>query len=135
MTFENANTNETTATFSKAGNYVLKLTAGKGELSSSSTLNVKVEPPPPAERLDVVYTKRYSIDNPLWNARAKSLITSWIPHCIDYINRTNLTQGQGGIDNFVEAAKKLRGEPAGRHKGYVFANAWVHQTSSPCALR
>jgi hypothetical protein len=34
-------------------------------LSGSSTLNVKVEPPPTAERLDVVYTKRYSIDNPL----------------------------------------------------------------------
>jgi len=128
VTFENANTNETTATFSKIGDYVLKLTAGKGKLSSSSTLNVKVEPPPPAERLDVVYTKRYSIENPLWNARAKSLITSWIPHCIDYINRTNLTQGQGGIDNFVEAAKALRDEPHARHKGYVFANAWVHQT-------
>lgn len=128
VNFANANTNETTATFSKTGDYVLKLTAGKGKLSSSSTLNVKVEPPPPAERLDVVYTKRYSIDNPLWNARAKSLIVNWIPHCIDYNNRTNLTQGQGGIDNFVEAAKKLRGEPAGRHKGYVFANAWVHQT-------
>lgn len=128
VTFANANTNDTTATFSKVGNYVLQLTAGTGKLSSSSTLNVRVEPPPPAERLDVVYTKRYTIDNPLWKARAKSLIASWIPHCIDYINRTNLTQGQGGIDNFVEAGKKLRGEPAGRHKGYVFANAWVHQT-------
>ncbi len=30
--------------------------------------------------------------------------------------------------HFVEAAKALRGEPHGRHKGYVFANAWVHQT-------
>ncbi len=126
--FENATAAETTATFSKQGDYVLKLTAGKGRLSSSATLNVKVTPPPPAERLDVVYTKRYSIDNPLWNARAKALIVNWIPHCIDYNNRTNLTQGQGGIDNFVEAAKALRGEPHARHKGYVFANAWVHQT-------
>jgi len=126
--FENASSAETSATFGKPGQYVLKLTAGEGQLSSASTLNVKVETPPPAERLDVVYTKRYSIDNPLWNSRAKSLIVNWIPHCIDYINRTNLTQGQGGIDNFVEAAKKLRGEPAARHKGYVFANAWVHQT-------
>jgi uncharacterized protein len=128
VTFADVHAAETTATFSKVGEYVLKLTAGEGKLSSSSTLNVKVEPPPPAERLDVVYTKRYSIDSPLWNARAKSLITSWIPHCIDMINRTNLTQGQGGIDNFVEAAKALRGEPHGRQKGYVFANAWVHQT-------
>ena len=128
VTFENANAAETTATFDKAGDYVLKLTAGEGKLSSASTLNVQVDLPPPPERLDVVYTKRYSIDSPLWNARAKSLIVNWIPHCIDYINRTNLTQGQGGIDNFVEAAKALRGEPHARHKGYVFANAWVHQT-------
>jgi uncharacterized protein len=119
---------ETTATFSAPGKYVLKLTAQQADLSSSSTLNVNVELPPPAQRLDVVYTKRYKIDSPLWNARAKALIVNWIPHCIDQINRTNLTQGQGGIDNFIEAAKALRGEPHGRHKGYVFANAWVHQT-------
>jgi DUF1680 family protein len=126
--FENANAAETTATFSVPGDYILKLTANQGTLSSSSTLKVKVDRPPPAERLDVVYTKRYTIDSPLWNARAKSLIVSWIPYCIDQCNRTNLTQGQGGIDNFVEAAKALRGEPHARHKGYVFANAWVHQT-------
>jgi DUF1680 family protein len=126
--FENPNAADTTATFSAPGNYVLKLNAGAPELCSSSTLSVKVEPPPPAERLDVVYTKRYKIDSPLWNARAKSLIVNWIPHCIDQINSTNLRQGQGGIDNFIEAAKALRGEPHGHHKGYVFANAWVHQT-------
>jgi DUF1680 family protein len=126
--FANANAADTTATFGKPGEYVLQLTAGAGKLSSTSTLNVKVELPPPSERLDVVYTKRYKIDSPLWNARAKSLIANWLPHCIDYINRTNLTQGQGGMDNFDEAAKALRGEPHGRHKGYVFANAWVHQT-------
>jgi DUF1680 family protein len=34
----------------------------------------------------------------------------------------------GGIDNFVEAGKALRGEPHGSHKGQVFSNAWVHQT-------
>ncbi len=44
------------------------------------------------------------------------------------INRTDLKQGPGGIDNFVEAGKALRGEPHGAHKGYVFSNAWVHQT-------
>ena len=128
VTFENPNRAETTARFDQPGHYVLKLAAGEGKASASSALRVKVEPPPPAERLDVVYTKRYQIDSPLWNSRAKSLIVNWIPHCIDYINRTNLTQGQGGIDNFVEAGKALRGEPHGRHQGYVFANAWVHQT-------
>jgi DUF1680 family protein len=128
VTFENAKSAVTTATFSEIGDYVLQLTAEKGLLNSSSTLTVKVVTPPPADRLDVVYTKKYRIDSPLWSARAKALIVNWIPHCIDQINDPNLKQGQGGIDNFIEAAKALRGEPHGRHKGYVFSNAWVHQT-------
>ncbi len=126
VTFENANAVVTTATFSKTGDYVLKLSAGKGDLAGSSTLNVKVVSPPPADRLDVVYTKKYKIDNPLWNARAKALIVNWIGHCIDKNNDPNLREG--GMNNFVEAAKKLRGEPAKLHIGYPFSNAWVHQT-------
>lgn len=118
----------TTATFSEPGSYVLKLTADNGQTTASSTLNVEVETPPPAKQLDAVYARNFSIDSPLWSARAKALIVSWIPHCIDQINRTDLTQGPGGIDNFVEAGKKLRGKPHGVHKGYVFSNAWVHQT-------
>jgi DUF1680 family protein len=128
VSFADAHAAETTAVFSAPGRYELKLTARQGSLSASSTLEVAADPPPPAERLDVVYTQPYKIDSPLWTARAKAIIVHWIPHCIDQINRTNLTQGQGGIDNFIEAAKALRGEPHGRHKGYVFANAWVHQT-------
>ena len=130
VTFADASATKTTAVFSKPGDYVLQLAAGidNGNLSSSSTLKVRVATPPPAQRLEVVYTKPYKIDSLLWNARAKALIVNWIPHCIDQINRTNLTQGQGGIDNFIEAAKALRGEPHEAHKGYVFANAWVHQT-------
>ena len=56
------------------------------------------------------------------------LMVNWIPHCVTQINRTNLRIGPGGIDNFIEAAKALRGEPHEAHKGYVFSNAWVHQT-------
>ena len=128
VTFENPKSLVTTASFSAPGAYVLKLTANVGGATASSTFNVSVETPPPAKQLDAVYTKNFKINSPLWNARAKALITSWIPHCIDQINRTDLTQGPGGIDNFVEAAKALRGEPHGPHKGYVFSNAWVHQT-------
>ena len=128
VTFENAKATVTTAIFSKKGEYALQLTAAKGPLSASSTLVVKAVPAPPKDRLDVVYTKNYKIDSPLWNSRAKALIVNWIPHCIDQINDPNLKQGQGGIDNFIEAAKALRGEAHGRHKGYVFSNAWVHQT-------
>ncbi len=128
VTFASSDTPITTATFSAPGEYVLKLTAKDRGLAADSTLTVRAEPAPPKERLDVVYTKNYRIDSPLWNSRAKALITSWIPHCIDQCERTDLTEGQGGIDNFVEAGKALRGEPHGKHKGYVFSNAWVHQT-------
>jgi DUF1680 family protein len=126
VTFENAAEPVTTAIFSKVGDYVLKLTAGKGQLSASSTLVVKAETPPPATVLNTVYTKHYKIDNPLFSSRAKALILNWIPHCIDKINDPNLREG--GMNNFIEAAKKLRGEPAKFHVGYPFSNAWVHQT-------
>ena len=55
---------------------------------------------------------------------------NWIPHCIAMCERTDIAamRGDGGIDNFIEAGKANRGEPHGRHKGYVFSNAWVHQT-------
>lgn len=126
--FADPKTAWTTAQFSAPGAYVLELEAHASGQVSRSTLMVKAETPPPTERLDVVYTKTYSIDSPLWNARAKALIVNWIPHCIAYCERTDLREGQGGIDNFIEAAKALRGDAHARHKGYVFANAWVHQT-------
>jgi uncharacterized protein len=128
VTFANPKVLATTATFSAPGGYALKLTVKSGETTASSTFNVLVEAAPPAKQLDAVYTKPFRVNSPLWNARAKALMVNWIPHCIDQINRTDLTLGPGGIDNFIEAAKALRGEPHGPHKGFVFSNAWVHQT-------
>lgn len=128
VTFENSDSLKSTATFSQTGEYFLALAVSEGRLKSVDTFKVKVIQPPQERRLDVVYTKRYKIDSPLWNMRAKALIVNWIPHCIDQINRTDLKLGEGGIDNFIEAAKALNGKPHGRHKGYVFSNAWVHQT-------
>ena len=128
VTFADPKALVTTAKFSALGAYVLKLTVNNGQATHSSTLNVSVEAPPPPKQLDAVYTKNFKIDSPLWNARAKALIVNWIPHCIEQINRNDLTLGPGGIDNFIEAGKALRGEPHGYHKGYVFSNAWVHQT-------
>jgi DUF1680 family protein len=126
--FEDAKALLTTATFTIPGAYVLKLTADNGQKKTSSTLNVSVEAPPSANQLEAVYTKNFKIRSRFWNARAKALIVNWIPHCIDIISRDDVTLGPGGIDNFIEAGKKLRGEKAGHHKGYVFSNAWVHQT-------
>jgi DUF1680 family protein len=128
VVFASATMPNTTATFSEPGEYVLQLTAFGENENTHSTLAVHAEHAPPKERLNVVYTTRYSIDNPMWNQRAKTLIVDWIPHCVEQCERTDLTQGQGGLDNFIEAGKALRGEPHGRHKGYVFSNAWVHQT-------
>jgi len=134
--FAEPHTNVTAATFSEPGDYVLKLTADKGGLSASSTLKVKAISPPPTNRLEVVYTKPYQINSRFWKARAKALIVNWIPHCIDELNSTNIApgQGDGGIDNFVEAAKALRGEQHAPQPGYVFANAWVHQTVEAMCL-
>ena len=126
VAFENANSPVTTATFSAVGDYVLKLTAVRGPLSSSSTLAVKVAAPPPTPHLDPVDTSYYRIDNPLWSSRAKALIVNWIPHCISKISDPNLKEG--GINNFIDAANKLAGKPHGRHRGYVFSNAWVYNT-------
>jgi DUF1680 family protein len=126
--FEDPKALITTATFTAPGAYVLRLSADNGQAKSSSILHVSVEMPPPAKQLEAVYTRNFKINSKFWSARAKALIVNWIPHCIDIINRSDVTLGPGGIDNFVEAGKKLRGEPAGYHKGYVFSNAWVHQT-------
>ncbi len=129
VTFENPKSPVTTASFSAPGDYVLALLASGAE-GDPSTVHVHAEAAPPRDRLDVVYTRRYSIDSPLWSARAKTLIVDWIPHCIDYCERTDIPAGlgDGGIDNFIEAGKANRGEPHAPHKGYVFSNAWVHQT-------
>ena len=120
----------TTARFSAPGDYVLSLTGSGQQEQASSTLKVHVEAAPPHDRLDVVYTTRYSVDSPLWNQRARTLIVDWIPHCVAYCERTDIApnRGDGGIDNFIEAAKANRGEPHAAHKGFVFSNAWVHQT-------
>ena len=120
----------TTATFSANGDYVLALNGSDSKGAKAPTVHVHAETAPPADRLNVVYTRRYALDSPLWNTRAKTLIVKWIPHCIAYCERTDIAanRGDGGIDNFVEAAKALRGESHAKHKGYVFSNAWVHQT-------
>jgi DUF1680 family protein len=129
VSFDSANAPVTKAAFSAPGDYALTL-AASGCDDRTHSIAVHVEPEPPKDRLDVVYTRKYSIDSPFWNQRAKVLIVDWIPHCIRMCERTDIPvmRGDGGIDNFIEAAKALRGEPHGKHKGYVFSNAWVHQT-------
>ena len=138
VTFADPKAAVTTATFSETGEYVLKVVADNGTAKAESMLTVKVELPPPPVQLAPVVTTRHTVTSPIWKSRTKALITSWIPWCVEQMNRTDLIQGtnsgSGGIDNFVEAAKAMRGEPAQAHKGYVFSNAWVHQTVESISL-
>jgi uncharacterized protein len=129
VTFQNAAAPVTTARFSLPGEYFLTL-AASGSDDRSHSVHVHVEAEPPKDRLDVVYTRPYSIHNGFWNERAKTLIVNWIPHCIKMCERTDIApmMGDGGIDNFIEAGKANQGEPHAGHKGFVFSNAWVHQT-------
>jgi len=136
VTFADVNAASTAATFSAVGKYVLQVTADNGETTARSTLTVTVEAPPPTRQLSPVVTTRHTITSPLWSARTKVLITSWIPHCITQCTRPDIPagRGDGGLDNFIEAAKALRGEPHAGHRGYVFSNAWVHQTVESMCL-
>jgi len=124
VSFADESAATTTAKFSVPGDYVLKLSAGEGSLTATDTLTVRVVAPPPAERWEPVYVQSYKIDSPVLKSRLKTLITAWIPHCVDKLSDLNLREG--GINNFIEAGKKLAGQPAGRHVGYPFANAYVH---------
>lgn len=136
VTFADPAAPVTTATFGAPGDYVVQVVADNGSAKAPSTLAVKVELPPQAAPLTPVVTRRHTVTDPFWASRTKALITSWIPHCVEQINRTDIPagRGDGGIDNFIEAAKALRGEPHGKHKGYVFSNAWVHQTVESICL-
>ena len=82
------------AAFSVPGDYVLKLTATGDDKQAYTPLRSTCvrRTAPPKDQLDVVYTTKYAIDSPLWNARAKTLIVDWIPHCIAQIERTDLTR-------------------------------------------
>lgn len=126
VTFDDASRIDTAASFSEPGVYVLELSASRNGEKGSDTLTVTVVEGPPAENLHPVDTMPYTIDSKLWNAWAKRIIVNWIPHCIEKINDPDLPEG--GINNFIEAAKKLQGKEHGRQRGYVFANAWVYNT-------
>ncbi|MGC8883785.1 MAG: glycoside hydrolase family 127 protein [Bryobacteraceae bacterium] len=132
--FDNPAALRTAVGFSAPGRYVLQLAASWPGGKAVSTVTVDVEPSPPARPLDAARVSHFRLDSPFWNERIRRLIVNWIPHCIRQINRTDLERGLGGIDNFIEAGRKLRGEPHGYHKGYVFSNAWVHQTIESMSL-
>lgn len=127
--FENPKTLVTTASFSRPGAYVIEMVADNGKEKKTSTFHVDVRKnDASSDPLMPVWNRGFKIDDPIWSRQVKNLIVNWIPWCIDQLNDPNLELGPGGIDNFIEAAKAQRGEPHGKHKGYVFANAYLHNT-------
>ncbi len=132
VAFDNAAAAETTASFSKEGSYVLKLTAGDDKFHSEDTLHVEVIAPPPAEALRPVTMSSYTVTSPLLKARLKQVIIHWIPHCYEKLSDPRLPEG--GIENFVQAANKLAGRPAARHRGAPWANAYTHNTVESMCL-
>lgn len=132
--FADAAALQTTAAFSAPGTYVLQLEAEGPSGRNSARVTVEAEPSPPARALEAAHVEGFAVTGGFWKPRLRNLIVNWIPHCIRQIERTDLEIGQGGIDNFIEAGKKLRGEPHGFHKGYVFSNAWVYQTIESMSL-
>src|SRR5215469_9088153 len=76
VSFDDAAAPVTKAKFSQPGEYALTL-AASGTEDRSHTIDVHVEQEPPKDRLNVVYTRSYSIDSPFWNDRAKTLIVNW----------------------------------------------------------
>ncbi len=133
VSFNDRNSLEASASFSEPGDYILKLTASEGRRNESAgTVKVRAHNMPAEPYLQKVRTTPYSIDNPLWSQRIRSLIVTWIPYVIDQL--TDPEVRTGGIDNFIEAEKALRGEPHGEHRGLVFSNAYVLQTIESMSL-
>ncbi|MEO5711960.1 MAG: beta-L-arabinofuranosidase domain-containing protein [Luteolibacter sp.] len=123
VSFQDPHAVTTTASFSAPGEYELKLTASNGASSAADTLHVKAFPAPPAKPWEPAYVKSYQINSPLWNERLKTLVTTWIPQCVARIS--DPATKEGGINNIVEAGRKLAGQPHAKHIGYPFSNAWV----------
>lgn len=132
--FTDASALETAAAFTAPGTYKLRLEAEGPAGKNASVVQVKVEAATPAVALQAAQVAAFEVTGGFWRPKLRNLIVNWIPHCIRQIERTDLETGLGGIDNFIEAGKKLRGEPHGFHKGYVFSNAWVYQTIESMSL-
>ena len=132
VSFGDATALATTARFSVAGDYRLRLVADDGELKSAASLQVSVVALPSAAPLEVVPTTAYTLSSPFWWPRAKAMIVNWIPHCIRRIEDPETKEG--GIQNFVEAGRKLAGATDARHVGAVFANTWVYNTLESICL-
>ncbi len=126
VTFTAPSALSTAARFSEVGTYSVGLMANDGESTGTASVAVTVTAAPTLKPLRAVPTTAYTLTSPFWKPRAKALIVHWIPHCIQKIE--DPAAPEGGIANFVEAGRKLRGATDAKHVGAVFANTWVYNT-------
>ncbi len=131
VAFADAAAAATTARFSAPGEYTLELTANDGSASASASVHVTAVAAPPAAPLGFVWPRRWQVGSPFWRPRIKNQIVNWIPHCVAKINDPNTKEGN--MENFVQSAKKLAGQPA-QHTGPVFADAWAYNAFESMCL-
>lgn len=131
VVFGSAESLQTTASFSKPGKYSLSLVADDGTYTVEDTIQVIVEAKP-ASHWSRVETSAFSVTGSFMRPRLKNQIVNWIPYLIKKIEDPNTREG--GLDNFVQAARKVAGATDARHQGPVFANAWVHNTLEAMCL-
>lgn len=132
VTFSNPAAAATEARFSTTGEYILRLTATRGNAQASATVAVTAVAQPPATHLDPLWTPPYQITSPFWHKRTKNLIVNWIPHCVrklcDPQNR------EGSIGDFVQAGQILAGKPAAAHEGNEFCDWFLYNVAESMCL-
>lgn len=132
VTFADPASPDTTATFSKAGDYVLRWTARNGGETGSASFTVRVESPVTVQPLRPLAMRPWSVSGTFWTQRLKQEIVHWIPHCIAKLEEPGLKEG--GIGNFVEAGKKNAGKPHGFHVSSPWTDAYTLNTVEAMCL-
>jgi len=79
--------------------------------------------------INPVYINDFAVQG-FWRTQFKRQITQWLIHCIDTLD----TVQPYGIPQFIEAKKALDGLPHASKTGYVFSDAFTHNTVEAMCL-
>ena len=131
-TFASVAKADTSATFDRPGVYLLRLTADDGEERAADTVRVHVVPAPTGPWLERPRAAGWSVGGPFWGPRYRAILTRWLPYLIEKYNDPKLPEG--GIRNFEEVGKKLRGQPHESHMGPPFADAFIYDALESLCL-
>jgi DUF1680 family protein len=79
----------------------------------------------PGAYLSLMYPESgWKVNNTFWSERIKKVICNEIP--VYYNRLNNAAEASGGMDNFVQAQRKMAGLSFKAHVGYWFSNAYPH---------